>query len=81
MTGVLRNAVSEALATLLFVFTIIGAINNGGDFTPLIIGFTLMVLVYATGHISGAHLNPAVSLGALIRGALSVGDFVVYIVA
>ncbi|RGE20676.1 MIP/aquaporin family protein [Leucobacter sp. wl10] len=81
MTGTVRNAVAEALATLLFVFAIVGAINNAGDFTPLVIGFTLMVLVYATGHLSGAHLNPAVSLGALIRGALSLGDFIAYVVA
>ena len=81
MTGTVRNAVAEAIATLLFVFTIIGAINNAGDFTPLVIGFTLMVLVYATGHISGAHLNPAVSLGVLLRGAMNVGEFVAYVVA
>lgn len=81
MTGTVRNAVAEALATLLFVFAIVGAINNAGDFTPLVIGFTLMVLVYSTGHLSGAHLNPAVSLGALLRGAMSVGDFIAYVIA
>ncbi|GAA2186820.1 MIP family channel protein [Leucobacter alluvii] len=81
MTGTVRNAGAEALATLLFVFSIVAAINNAGDFAPLAIGFTLMVLIYATGHLSGAHLNPAVSLGALIRGALSAGDFVAYVIA
>lgn len=81
MTGTVRNAVAELLATFLFVFAIIAAVNNAGDFAPLAIGFTLMVLVYATGHISGGHLNPAVSLGAWIRGALSAGDFVAYVVA
>lgn len=81
MTGTVRNAVAEALATFLFVFTIVGAVNNAGDFAPLVIGFVLMVLVYATGHLSGAHLNPAVSLGALLRGALSVGGFVAYVIA
>ena len=81
MTGTVRNAVTEAIATFLFVFGIIAAVNSGSDLTPLAIGFLLMVLVYATGHISGAHLNPAVSLGALIRGAMSVGDFIAYVVA
>lgn len=81
MTGTVRNAVTEALATFLFVFAIIAAVNNAGDFAPLAIGFALMVLIYATGHLSGAHLNPAVSLGALIRGALSIGDFIAYIIA
>ncbi|WP_437583622.1 MIP/aquaporin family protein [Paramicrobacterium sp. CJ85] len=81
MKGTARNALAEALGTFLFVFAIIAAVNNAGDFTPLVIGFALMVLVYATGHLSGGHLNPAVSLGALLRGALSLGDFVAYIVA
>ncbi|UOQ57102.1 aquaporin [Leucobacter allii] len=81
MTGTVRNAVAEALATFLFVFTIIAAVNSGSDLTPVAIGFTLMVLVYATGHISGAHLNPAVSLGALIRGALDGVGFIAYVVA
>ncbi|WP_336660234.1 MIP/aquaporin family protein [Leucobacter sp. USHLN153] len=81
MTGTVRNSLAEGLATLLFVFSIVAAINNAGDFAPLAIGFTLMVLIYATGHLSGAHLNPAVSLGALIRGALSARDFVAYLIA
>ncbi|MCA0379037.1 MAG: aquaporin [Actinobacteria bacterium] len=81
MTGTVRNVVAELLATLLFVFAIIGAINNAGDFTPLAIGFALMVLVYATGHISGAHLNPAVSLGVWLRGGIGAGDFVAYVIA
>lgn len=81
MTGTVRNALAEALGTFLFVFAIIAAVNNAGDFAPLAIGFALMVLVYATGHLSGAHLNPAVSLGALMRGALSAGDFVAYVIA
>jgi aquaporin Z len=81
MTGTVRNAVAEAVGTFLFVFAIIAAVNNAGDFAPLAIGFALMVLVYATGHISGGHLNPAVSLGALIRGAMSAGEFVAYVIA
>jgi len=81
MKGTARNAVAEAIATFLFVFSIVAALNNAGDFAPLVIGFTLMVLVYATGHLSGAHLNPAVSFGALLRGALSIGDFIAYIIA
>lgn len=81
MTGLVRNAITEALATFLFVFVIIAAVNSGSDLTPIAIGFTLMVLVYATGHLSGAHLNPAVSLGALIRGALDGAGFIAYVVA
>lgn len=81
MTGTARTALAEALATFLFVLSIIGAVNSGSALTPLAIGLTLAVLVFATGHISGAHLNPAVSLGVFLRGGLSLTDLVAYIVA
>jgi len=47
----------------------------------LSIGATLMVMVYMGGHISGGHYNPAVSLAALMRGALPSGQFVPYMVS
>lgn len=81
MTGTARKALAEALATFLFVFSIIGAVNSENPLTPLAIGLALAVLVYATGHISGAHLNPAVSVGVFLRGGLSAVDLIAYIVA
>ena len=81
MTGIARNALTEAISTFLFVFFIIGTVNSGLTLSALAIGFALMVLVYVSGHISGGHLNPAVSLGVLLRGGMGVGDFVAYIVA
>ncbi|WP_125099150.1 MIP/aquaporin family protein [Leucobacter chromiireducens] len=80
MLTVARNVAAETLGTFLFVFAIITAIANAGDLTPFAVGLALMVLVYAFGHISGGHFNPAVSLGALVRGALSARDFVFYVV-
>ncbi|MFJ2544254.1 MIP/aquaporin family protein [Microbacterium sp. NPDC087589] len=81
MSGTPRKALAEAIATFLFVLTIIAAINSESPLTPLAIGFTLAVLVFSTGHISGAHLNPAVSVGVFLRGGLSVVDFISYLVA
>ena len=81
MTGTLRSALAEFVGTFIFVFAIIAAVNSGSPFTPLAIGFALMVLVYATGHISGAHLNPAVSVGVWLRGAIGLVGMLVYIVA
>jgi len=81
MTGLARTALAEAIATFLFVFAIIAAVNSGSPLTPVAIGFALMVLVYATGHISGAHLNPAVSVGAFVRGALDLPGLIGYIIA
>lgn len=81
MTGIPRNALAEFVGTFIFVFAIIGAVNSESPLTPLAIGFALMVMVFATGHISGAHLNPAVSLGAFIRGAISPVTLAAYVVA
>ncbi len=81
MSGTLRSALAELIGTFIFVFAIISAVNSGSALTPLAIGFALMVLVYATGHISGAHLNPAVSVGVWLRGAIDVAGLVTYIVA
>jgi aquaporin Z len=80
MTGVFRKATAETLATLLFAFAILAAVADAGEFAPIAIGLALMVLVYAVGHVSGGHLNPAVSLGALIRGAMTPGEFAVYVI-
>lgn len=45
------------------------------------IGFTLMVMVYMGGPISGGHYNPAVSTAAALRGALPKGQFLPYVVS
>lgn len=81
MNDFARKAGAEFLATLLFVFSIITAVAEAGPFAPVAIGLTLMVLVYATGHISGGHVNPAVSLGAWIRGAMTATEMLIYWVA
>lgn len=81
MSGTLRSALAELIGTFVFVFAIISAVNSGSPLTPLAIGFTLMIMVYATGHISGAHLNPAVSVGVWLRGAIDVTGLLTYIVA
>jgi aquaporin Z len=81
MTGTLRSAIAELVGTFIFAFAVVGAVNSGNALTPLAIGFVLMVLVFATGHISGAHLNPAVSVGVWLRGAIGVATLIVYVIA
>lgn len=81
MSGTLRSALAELVGTFIFVFAIVAAVNSGSDLTPLAIGFALMVMVYATGHISGAHLNPAVTVGVWLRGAIDAAGAIFYIVA
>lgn len=46
-------------------------VAGAGVIAPIAIGFILMVMVYAGGPVSGGHYNPAVSLAAVVRGALS----------
>jgi aquaporin Z len=60
----------EFIGTFFLVFTVgMCVITPGvGDFAPLAIGSALMVMVYAGGHISGGHYNPAVTLAVWLRG-------------
>ncbi len=44
------------------------------------IGAVLMVMVFAGGHISGAHYNPAVTLAVLVRGKVSSQDAIIYMI-
>jgi len=73
----------EFIGTFFLVLTIgctgIGA--GSGVIAPLAIGAALMVMVFAGGHISGAHYNPAVTLGVLIRGKVNASDVVPYMIA
>jgi aquaporin Z len=79
----MNKYIAEFIGTFFLVLTIgctgIGA--SAGVIAPLAIGAALMVMVFAGGHISGAHYNPAVTLGVLIRGRLNIADVVPYIVA
>ncbi|MEQ5840293.1 aquaporin Z [Paraburkholderia acidicola] len=47
----------------------------------LAFGLTVLTMAFAIGHISGCHLNPAVSVGLTVAGRLPVRDLVPYIVA
>ena len=56
---------------------------NGGGYilTALAFGLTIVGMAYCVGNISGCHINPAVSLGVLINGGMSVKDFICYVVS
>jgi aquaporin Z len=65
-----RKLVVEAIGTFFLVFTVGQVVlePGAGAFAPLAIGSVLMVMIYAGGHISGGHYNPAVTLGVFLRG-------------
>src|ERR1044072_5663463 len=79
----MNKYIAEFIGTFFLVLTIGCTVIGGGTgvIAPLAIGAGLMVLVYAGGHISGAHYNPAVTLGVLIRGKVMVSDVIPYIIA
>lgn len=73
--------VYEFIGTFFLMFTVGMTVmnpNSIGNFAPLAIGSALAVMVFAGGHISGAHYNPAVSLAVYLRGKLSSQDLGLY---
>ncbi len=79
-----RKLVVEFIGMFMFVFTV-GMVTEkapigAGVLAPLAIGFVLMVMVFAGGHISGGHYNPAVSTGVLIRGKMTPPEWVAYVI-
>ena len=74
----------EFIGTLFLVATIGFTVlkpGDAGNLAPLAIGSALMVMVFAGGHISGAHYNPAVTLAVFLRGKCPAADVVPYMVA
>ena len=57
-------------------FTVIAP--GAGDMAPLAIGASLMVMIFAGGHVSGGHYNPAVTLAVYLRGRCPAIDVLPY---
>jgi aquaporin Z len=77
----MRKYITEFIGTFFLVLTIgMVVIGGKGDFAPLAIGSSLMVMIFAGGHISGGHYNPAVTLAVLLRGKISMIDAILYMI-
>jgi aquaporin Z len=88
----MQKYVAEAFGTFVLVFFGVGsAVLAGGGIgvadaisitgISFAFGISVVAMAYSIGQISGAHLNPAVSMGALVAGRMSVTDFVGYAIS
>jgi len=77
----MKKYLVEFIGTFFLVFTVGMSVRSGAALAPIAIGASLMVMIFAGGHVSGAHFNPAVTLAVFIRGKLEAKDFIPYWVA
>jgi len=79
----MNKYVTEFIGTFFLVLTIGCTVVAGGSgvIPPLAIGSALMVMIFAGGHISGGHYNPAVTLGVWLRGKCKTADVAPYMLA
>ncbi len=86
----IKKYIAEAIGTCVLVTFGCGtavavgcdsAAGSGYLLTALAFGLAIVAMAYSIGNISGCHVNPAVSLAMLIRGQLSVKDFVGYVIS
>ncbi len=77
-----RSYVAELLGTFLLTLAVsVSIVMPSVIPTPAIAGLTLMVIVYILGPISGAHVNPAVTVGMWCIGKISTVDALCYILS
>ena len=77
----MKKYLVEFIGTFFLVFTVGMAVRSGAALAPLAIGASLMVMIFAGGHVSGGHFNPAVTLAVFIRGKCETKDVIPYWVA
>ncbi len=72
----MNKYICEFIGTFFLVLTVGSTVINSaaGVIAPLAIGSMLMVMIFATGHVSGGHLNPAVTLAIWMRGKMATSD-------
>ena len=85
-----RKLIAEAIGTAVLVILGCGtamlvgcdAASGGGYIlTALAFGLTIVAMAYSIGYVSGCHINPAVSLGVLLTGGMSVAEFIAYVIS
>jgi aquaporin Z len=77
----MKKYLVEFIGTFFLVFTVGAAVRSGAALAPVAIGSVLMVMIFAGGHVSGGHFNPAVTLAVWLRGKCEAKDVVPYWIA
>ena len=86
----LKKCIAEAIGTATLVILGCGtamlvgcdaAAGGGYILTALAFGLTIVAMAYSIGNISGCHINPAVSLGVLLSGGMTPGEFIGYVIS
>jgi aquaporin Z len=77
----MKKYLVEFIGTFFLVFTVGMSVRSGAALAPIAIGASLMVMIFAGGHVSGAHFNPAVTLAVFIRGKCEGKDVLPYWIA
>lgn len=74
----MNKLLTELIGTFFLVLTIGLVVSSGTPLAALAIGSALTVMIYMGGHISGAHYNPAVTLGVMMRGKIESAEAIKY---
>jgi aquaporin Z len=77
----MRKYAAEFIGTFFLVLVITTTVLQNAALAPLAIGAALTVMVYAGGHVSGAHFNPAVTLAVFVRGRIAASQIAPYWIA
>ena len=86
----MKKYIAEFIGTFVLVLVACGVAavtgcsaeaNAAYVLTALAFGGVIVAMAYSIGNVSGCHINPAVSLGVLINGGMTVKDFVGYVIA
>ena len=86
----IKKFCAEFIGTFMLVLlacgtaTVLGCSNQPDGayiLTAIAFGLVIVAMAYSIGNVSGCHINPAVSLGVLINGGMTIGEFFVYIIA
>lgn len=83
----IKKYVAEAIGTCVLVMfgcgtaMITGCLGAGYLTTAFAFGLSIVAMAYSIGNISGCHINPAVSFAFLVRGKMSLNEFIGYICA